>query len=278
VNTDREILHKISLLEACLRATERCTIAVSGGIDSMLLSWIASRCLGDNALIVHATSPAVSQKDGSRVRDYASRWQWNYQEIVSDQIHQEMYQSNPLNRCYYCKSGLYCQLGKFNHGHIMTGTNMDDLGDFRPGLIAAQEQGVRHPYVECQIDKAMIRQIAAHFQLADLQDLPASPCLSSRIETGIRINTAQLSLIDRAESYLRQHFPEQTVRLRIRKDGMVVELAGSTLDGLDAKNKADHITCVESMARESGIDASVRFAPYTQGSAFIGDKSVRAGQ
>lgn len=276
MNTDREILHKISLLEHCLREAQRCTIAVSGGIDSMLLSWIASRCLGDNALIVHATSPAVSQTDGNRVRNYAARWQWNYQQIVSDNIQQESYQSNPLNRCYYCKRGLYCQLGEFRHGPVMTGTNLDDLGDFRPGLIAAQEQGMRHPYVECQINKAMIRQIAAYFRLVDLQDLPASPCLSSRIETGIRINTAQLSLIDRAENYLRQHFPDQTVRLRIRKDGLVIELAGTTLDGLNATDKATHSMRVGTMARESGIDAPVRFAPYAQGSAFIGDKTTRA--
>lgn len=272
MNTDRESLHKISLLEAYLRAAGRCTVAVSGGIDSILLSWIASRCLGHNALIVHATSPAVSRKDGCRVREYAARWQWNYREVVADQIGRENYQSNPLNRCYYCKSGLYCQLGQFNHGRIMSGTNMDDLGDFRPGLIAAQEQGVCHPYVECQIDKATIRRIAAHFQLTDLQDLPASPCLSSRIETGIRINPAQLSLIDRAEEYLRQHFPNQTVRLRIRKDRLVIELGDRALAELNTKERARHIARVELMARASGVDAPVYFASYAQGSAFIGDK------
>ncbi|MFK3662653.1 MULTISPECIES: hypothetical protein [Enterobacterales] len=275
MKTEQLLLQKMTQLEGYLQGFERCTIAVSGGIDSMVLSWIANRCLGNNALIVHATSPAVSQTEGDRVRDYADRCRWNYQEIIATQMEQETYQSNPLNRCYYCKSGLYCQLSALAYGQVMTGTNMDDLGDFRPGLIAAQEQGVRHPYVECQINKATIRKIAAYFQLTDLQDLPASPCLSSRIETGIRINNEQLSLIDRVETYLRQHLPGETVRLRIRHDGLVVELHADTLNKLSPQDKQNYVGWVESTARNSGIDALVRFAPYQQGSAFVGDKTGR---
>lgn len=278
MKTDQDLRQKITQLEAYLCGFKRCTIAVSGGIDSMLLSWIANRCMGARALIAHATSPAVSQKDGNRVRDYATRCQWNYKEVISTQMEQETYKTNPLNRCYYCKSGLYYQLGALDHGQIMTGTNMDDLGDFRPGLIAAQEQDVRHPYVECLIDKATIREIAAYFHLTDLQALPASPCLSSRIETGIRINVQQLSLIDRAESYLRQHIPGETVRLRIRGDGLVVELNAETLARLSMQHKMAHASYVESVARECGIEASVRFASYLQGSAFIGDKTTIRAQ
>ena len=268
-----ETAQKLQYLEAFLHTLGRCTVAVSGGIDSMLLAWIANNCLGESALIVHATSPAVSRNDGERVRKYASRCNWHYKEIVSQALQSEHYQSNPLNRCYYCKSSLYINLGDLQHGQVITGTNLDDLSDFRPGLIAAQEQEVRHPYTECQINKAEIRQIACYFQLTDLQDLPASPCLSSRIETGIRINPEQLTLIDRVESYVNQHLPGETIRLRIRKEGMVLELAAEVLNRLDPVLKARLSRCITDMAQQSGLSAPLYLRAYQRGSAFVGNKT-----
>ncbi len=112
------------------------------------------------------------------------------------------YRANPVDRCYYCKTNLYARIREATPDAIASGTNRDDLDDFRPGLRAAAERDVVHPYVEAGIDKADVYALAASLGLDDLERLPAQPCLASRVETGIAIAPDDLAFIDAVETRL----------------------------------------------------------------------------
>ncbi len=112
---------------------------------------------------------------------------------------------------------------------VLSGTNTDDLGDYRPGLKAAEAASVIHPYIEALIDKATIRSIASNLGLNDLAELPASPCLSSRVETGNPINARWLGVIEKVEKDLALELSPGTVRCLLREDQVVVELDSATL-------------------------------------------------
>ena len=141
--------------------------------------------------------------------------------------------ANPLNRCFFCKTNLYGSIGKHTDGQMVSGANLDDLGEYRPGLDAARDHAVRHPYLEAGIDKQAVRRLARTLGLGELSELPAAPCLSSRVETGIAIRADVLRAIHSVERELAQSFPRGTVRCRVRASGVVVELDPNTLAALD---------------------------------------------
>jgi uncharacterized protein len=145
---------------------------------------------------------------------------------------------------------------------IVLGTNTDDLGDFRPGLTAAAEKGVRHPFVEAGIDKTAIRALAWQMGLDDLAELPAQPCLSSRVETGLAIDASDLAMVDRVERWLTERLGPGDIRCRVTRTGLRVELPperalpDAVRQGLEAEIAAGGY-------RLAGI------APYRRGSAFL---------
>ena len=153
---------------------------------------------------------------------------------------------------------------------MVSGANTDDLGEYRPGLDAARNRAVRHPYLEAGIDKRTVRALARAFGLGDLSELPAAPCLSSRVETGIAIRPEVLRAIHAVERDLAGDFPRGTIRCRVRASGVVLELDPATLDALDASRRA-------AVGRRGGGPASAHccpstaltFAPYRNGSAFL---------
>ena len=196
---------RLASLEAMLERIDRAAVAVSGGVDSMTLAFVAHRVLGDASTMLHAISPAVPADATERVGRYARREGWQLERIDAGELHDARYVANPVNRCYFCKTNLYATIASFagDGATILSGTNTDDLGDFRPGLAAAAEHSVRHPYVECGIDKPAVRAIAARLGLDDLAELPAAPCLSSRVETGIAIDPRVLKAIDACERLVR---------------------------------------------------------------------------
>src|SRR5690606_1212921 len=161
-------------LEERLLALRPLAVAVSGGVDSMTLAWLA-HCLAPGTRLFHALSPAVPAAATARVLAHAKRWGWNLAVIDAGEMDDPHYRANPLRRCYHCKSNLYAAIRRQGSFNIAAGTNRDDLRDFRPGLQAAAEQGVFHPYVEAGFDKALVRALAAQAGLDDLKDLPASP-------------------------------------------------------------------------------------------------------
>ncbi|MGJ8694331.1 MAG: hypothetical protein ACSHW0_17820 [Thalassotalea sp.] len=204
---------------------EQFSIAVSGGIDSMLLAYIASRFSTAKVKVVHAFSPAVPESALVRVKEHAKTYHWDLLVIDAKEFEDANYLNNPVNRCYFCKSNLYTRVAQHSQGAIFSGTNLDDLGDFRPGLEAAVELNVIHPYVETKISKKDIYQIAEFYGLTELHSLPAQPCLASRVETGIKIKSDDMVFIDKVEEKVRHFLPKlKNIRCRISHQGIFVEV------------------------------------------------------
>jgi uncharacterized protein len=250
-------------LFALLDAIGPADIAVSGGVDSLTLAAAAHGVLGHEARMHHAVSPAVPPEATARTQAIAAERGWRLHLFDAGEFADERYRRNPSDRCYFCKSNLYGALAERVSGTILSGTNTDDLTDWRPGLRAAERHGVRHPFVEAGIDKATVRRLATHLGLEEVADLPASPCLSSRIETGIRVEPELLELVHRVERTVAQALSPRTVRCRIRGAGVVVELDAETLMRLTSQGEA----LGDELAALAG--RPVVFAAYRSGSAFL---------
>ena len=214
----------LTALQDTLKQIGEVAVAVSGGVDSMTLAVVAHRALGQHCEMMHAVSPAVPEDASSRVREYARHEGWQLRIIDAGEFTDARYMSNPANRCFFCKSNLYGSMAGLTAKVLISGTNSDDLGDYRPGLKAAANHHVRHPYVEAGIDKQTVRAIADSLGLHGLAELPAAPCLSSRIETGIVIDPDTLKAVYSTEQMLRSELAPQTVRCRVRREAICVEL------------------------------------------------------
>lgn len=191
-------------LEPWFDACPGALIAFSGGVDSSLVAFLAQHFLGrENVLAVISASPSLKLSDLDEAKDFASKNDLSLRVIATEEIENPDYFNNPSNRCYFCKHTLYDELAalreEFPGWWVLNGTNSDDLGDYRPGLKAADEFSVRSPLVECGIDKSGVRKLAEHFEL-QCWDKPASPCLSSRVPYGERITVEKLRQIEAAEA------------------------------------------------------------------------------
>jgi pyridinium-3,5-biscarboxylic acid mononucleotide sulfurtransferase len=266
-------VEKVSALEAILREPARLAVAVSGGVDSLTLAVAAARWRDRGVDAFHAVSPAVPPAATLRVRRNAVAENIALHVFDAGEFADPRYLSNPSNRCYFCKHNLYGALSAHPDAAgvvIATGTNVDDLSEFRPGLQAAAEAGVQHPYVAAGMTKADVRALARALALDDLAPLPAAPCLSSRIETGIAISAEELAVIDRVETYLRAALGPGDIRLRLRRDGPSLEVDSALIENLSHAQRRDILEQVESMLPESLLQAgALTMKPYTRGSAFI---------
>jgi uncharacterized protein len=241
----------------------------------MLLAVLAHRRSPAQVIVAHAISPAVPEEGTARVLEWAAREGWALQTVRSGEFEDESYLSNPVNRCYFCKSNLYASLQAIGdslgaRGTIVSGANLDDLGEYRPGLIAASERGVRHPWIEADIGKAEIRALARELSLP-FADLAASPCLASRLYTGTRVTAERLRAIHVGEVLIRERTGIAIVRCRIRAESMIVEVR----DGDRAAVTPGLLRDVHALAvthepdlREAALDA----AAYQPGRAFVGAK------
>ena len=205
-------------------------IAFSGGVDSTLLSVIASEVLGSKATIVFAGSPVVAHGDLAEARQLASQLKLNFLEIEHDQLNIPEFVCNDKNRCYYCKADMIKHLkimaAERNIPIVCEGSNYDDQDDYRPGLKAVAESGVRSPLAEAFLTKVEIRSLARERGL-DNWDRPASPCLSSRIPYGTAITLSLIDCIDKGEQYLRSLGLKQ---IRLRHHGDVARIEAGEED------------------------------------------------
>jgi pyridinium-3,5-biscarboxylic acid mononucleotide sulfurtransferase len=256
-------------LAETLRRLGEVAVAVSGGVDSMTLAVVAHREPAVRAEMFHAVSPAVPPEATERVRRYAEGEGWNLRIIDAQEFRDADYLRNPVTRCFHCKSNLYGTIAAVTDAKIVSGTNIDDLGDFRPGLTAARALDVRHPYVDAGIDKEGVRRIAGALGLGDLAELPSAPCLSSRIETGLAIDPSVLSIVHEVERELTDAIAPKAVRCRVRPGRVVVEIDEATLHALDPVEQQRIIGEVAQRWRRSGRPRPVALAPYRRGSAFV---------
>ncbi len=194
-----------------------CIVAFSGGVDSSVVAAAGHRALGEQCLAVTGVSPAVSHFD----RQYAAQvaQQIGIRHRIVDTFEQEdpLYVQNDQRRCYHCKNELFSRLrvlaDRENYSTIVTGTNSDDLTDYRPGLVAGNEHAVQTPLADMGYGKSIVRQIALEWQLA-VAHRPAAPCLASRIAYGVQADHQALAMVEAAEAYLRGlGFGEFRVRL-----------------------------------------------------------------
>lgn len=260
---------KAAELDAVLAGIGPLAVALSGGVDSMTLAVAAGRRQGVHAEMVHAVSPAVPPEATARVRAHAKREGWRLRVIDAGEFADPDYLANPANRCFFCKTNLYGTIARECSATIVSGTNLDDLGDWRPGLKAAAEHGVRHPYVEAGIDKATVRALARRLGLDDVAELPAAPCLSSRLATGIPVSAERLRLVHAVERLISRELAPETVRCRLFHDGVRVQLDA---DGLARIQQAEALALrdtVERLVTDGAEGAAVRYEAYRMGSAFL---------
>ena len=260
-------------LVQCLQRQQPVAIAVSGGVDSLTLATLANRVLPPAAcFIFHAVSPAVPAEATERVRTLSKQEGWRLTIFDAGEFGNEDYRSNPVNRCFHCKHSLYESIRRVTDVTILSGANRDDLDEYRPGLDAALLFDVRHPYIEAGFAKMAIRHLAACLGLRAIADLPAAPCLASRVETGIRIEAATLRLIHQVEQCVSLSLNAKIVRCRVRRTAIVIELDAQTLTQLDEPTKLQLTQSVSALADAcvtvpAGTD--VRYEPYRVGSAFL---------
>ncbi|WP_268836208.1 ATP-dependent sacrificial sulfur transferase LarE [Synechococcus sp. Nb3U1] len=205
---------------------EQVLVAYSGGIDSTLVAKLAWDQLGERALAVTAASPSLLPEDLEEAIEQAQQMGIRHEIVQTHELEDPNYAANPINRCYFCKSELHDTLRPLaqsrGYGYVVDGLNADDLSDYRPGVQAALERGVRSPLAEVGISKLEVRQLSRHLGLP-WWDKPAQPCLSSRFPYGEGITAEKLRRVGAAERYLRSLGWRQ-VRVRSEKDTARIEL------------------------------------------------------
>ncbi len=221
---DADIAAKYAALKQNLAQYNSVIIAFSGGIDSSLVAFVAGEVLGQDALAVTSASASLKRADLALAEKLAEDWGIRHQVIVTDELSKPEYRANPTNRCFHCKTSLYTYLDEMAKGGevevVLNGTNLDDLGDHRPGLIAADNFEVRSPLVECGFHKTDIRKLADALGLENA-DKPQAACLSSRFPYGTHITQELLAQVEAAEEVMSALGFSQ---FRVRHHGEVARL------------------------------------------------------
>ena len=250
----RSLSQKREALLDILRQGGRVAVAFSGGVDSAVVACAAQLACGERAFAVTAVSPSLASGELENAVDIARRIGIRHVVIDTQEFSQTGYIQNAGNRCYFCKTELYVRIEEIAAREpfdmLVNGANADDLGDHRPGMIAATQHQVRSPLLEVGLTKAEVRELALEWNLP-VWDKPASPCLSSRIAYGVQVTPERVARVDAAEVWLRDLLGIRELRVR-----------------LEANDLARIEVPVEAVARLSGDDLRPRTAAHLRSLGF----------
>jgi uncharacterized protein len=231
---------KLARLEALFGDMGSVLVAYSGGLDSAFVLAVAHRVLGERAVALTAVSPSLPAREREDAERIARELGVQHELVESDEIHNPDYAKNPSDRCFHCKSELYGITARRSAAlgieHVVNGTNLDDLGDYRPGLEAARRAGVRSPLVEAGLHKEEVRALARELGL-DFWDKPAAACLSSRIPYGTAVTPERLAQVERLEDALHGLGLRQ-VRVRYHDALARIEVASAEMERAFARREA----------------------------------------
>jgi pyridinium-3,5-biscarboxylic acid mononucleotide sulfurtransferase len=268
-----KVLEKVDVLKNILKEMESLVIGMSGGVDSVLLSYLASQVLGVRALAVTADSPSLPRRELAETVRLAEKFGFKHQLIRTAEVSDPRYSANPVDRCYFCKNELFDHLDeiaqKGNFRWVCYGENVDDQSDHRPGGIAAQEHQVRAPLKEAGLTKADIRTLAQHFGLP-VWNKPAMACLASRFPYGTQITPEKLAQVEAAEDFLwdlgfRQY--------RVRHHG---EIARIEVELGEMRELMDRAGEINARLRDIGFTyIAVDLAGYRRGSMNEGQALIK---
>jgi uncharacterized protein len=235
-------------------------------VDSSLVAAFAARALGERSLAVTAVSSALATGELDGARAVAREIGIRHETITTTELEREGYRRNDRDRCYHCKTELYDALralaGARGYRAVLSGANADDLGDWRPGLRAAEEHGVVHPLLEAGIGKDEVRALARTLGVPSAEK-PAAPCLASRIPYGTAVDPQVLARIDRAELALKQ-LGYRILRVRHFGDLGRVELGGEELRRALTPAGREELIAAVAAAGYSAVEISEE--PFRSGS------------
>src|SRR6266851_3694947 len=220
----RNLQQKFDAAVSQIRLSKGAIVALSAGVDSSLVALLAYKALGDHAVAVTGVSESLPPHELETAKEIGIK----HLVVQTYELQNPEYASNRADRCYYCKDTLYRELRTLANGlgleEILDGTQVDDLGDDRPGFRAAQEAGVKSPLLMASFSKAEVRETARVLGLS-VWDKPAMPCLSSRINHGEEVTTDKLGMIGQAELYIKELTGVRNLRVRYSNSAARIEVA-----------------------------------------------------
>ncbi|KER06389.1 GMP synthase glutamine-hydrolyzing subunit B protein [Marine Group I thaumarchaeote SCGC AAA799-E16] len=246
----------LTKLEDWFADKNKVMVALSGGVDSALVAYAAYQKLGDSAIAVTADYKTLSEEELQTAKRICIEIGINQLFLDYNELENEEFTKNDSTRCFHCRLELGDHLLKLAKDHnvdvIVDGTNLDDLGDYRPGIDALRQNGIRSPLVETNLSKPQIRQIAKSVGLS-VHDKPSNSCLASRIPWGQRVTAEKLTRIEFGETVVKQLTNVKQVRVRDLNGSAKIEVEkndipefnNAVLDKITEKLKMIGFTSVE---------------------------------